>query len=95
MKRCFPLSVVVSLLMGGCLLTGCSILLEGEGEVGFRQSTEWALYHEAQPTIERASKSAIESQSLEEWLFGEPTEPVCVSTVGVATLEPVQPGGPP
>ena len=70
-----------------CLLTGCSIPLFGEGEVGFRQATDWAFYHEAELTPEgvRKSEASIDFPSLEEWLFGDTTDPVDVgaSTSGL------------
>jgi len=80
--------VVLSLLVVW-LCSGCSIDLIGEGEFGFRQSTQWALYHEAQPTIERMSKSEIHSQPLEEWFDARLEGPAEVNTTGVPTRKVV------
>lgn len=70
---------------------GCTFTLKDQGEIGFRQSTSWSFYHQANESKATAS-SNLEAPSVEEWLFKDnavtppsPTEPA----------EPNPPGGTP
>ena len=86
--------VALCLALGWVIVAamGCTFTLKDQGEIGFKQSTEWAFYHTASETHSTAS-SNLEAPSVEEWLFKDkdsvpppsPTEPA----------EPEPPGGTP
>lgn len=69
--------IAVSAAFIGVLVTivaGCTFTLKDNGEIGFKQSTEWAFYHQTSETKSTAS-SNLEAPSVEEWLFkGKDTE---------------------
>ncbi len=61
----------------GCLPFGCTHTINGTGELGFKQSTEWGLYTKSVPITEppATASQTIEADSILE-LFDkpEPTE---------------------
>jgi hypothetical protein len=49
--------------------------LDGRGEVGFKQCTEWAFYHETQPNAENMNAEAeLKSQPLLDYLAKQTDE---------------------
>lgn len=40
------LTIGLLVLLGSCLATGCSLMLDKNGEIGFAFNTEWKLYHQ-------------------------------------------------
>lgn len=59
----------VALAMGGCLM-GCSILLDGNGEFGFKQSTSWGFYHETEKNdADDNSKAELEAQAILDYVL--------------------------
>lgn len=79
---CYKIGILLFLgMLVSALLTGCTITLKGEGEFGFRQSTEWAFYHEVnQDESEGTSTSNIDSPPFIEWLLTPAEEPQAAST---------------
>ena len=67
------------LLLCGCLLPGCKIILTDDGEVGFKQSTSWSIYHTAKATKATAT-SETKPMSIEAWFANEKAGMTIVET---------------
>ncbi len=52
------LTIGLLILLGSCLATGCKLMLDGEGEVGFAAETKWKFYHE--PGVSGSAKIELD-----------------------------------
>ena len=77
------LAILLALLAGCLLDTGCTTTLQNQGEYGFRYGTEFTFFHRAAKTTGGepgdVAKSNTEFPALVEWLLPGPPPPGAVT----------------